>query len=79
MCASPPAADGHVDAGEDHAEVAVVVEQVVVVIASADGDIRHVLGNLHLALQLGSLDILLKELIFGEQPHPRPLSKGRGE
>ena len=47
---TPPIADGYRCGSENHAEGAVVVEQVMVVVTSSDGNRGHVLAHFHLVL-----------------------------
>ena len=64
--AAPPVADRYADRGEHHTESTVVVEEVVVVIAGADGEGWEVLADFHAALEGGGFNLFLKELIFRE-------------
>ena len=70
---APPVGDGHADGGEEHAEGAVAVEEVVVGVASTDGDRGQVLAYGELLLEGCCLDLLLQEAVFGEKTHPRAL------
>ena len=60
VAGAPPVADGNREGGEDHAEVAVVVEEVVVVVASTNTYRRQILANFHLALKLGGFYLFVQ-------------------
>lgn len=66
VAGSPPIGNGKGESGENHAEVAVIVEEVVVIIAGADGEGWEVLADFHAALEGGGFNLFLKELIFRE-------------
>ena len=78
MRAAPPVGNGNADGGEEHGEGAVVLQQVVIIVAHADGHRRQVLAGGDASLQVGGFHLLLQQLVFGQQVECRCCADGHG-
>ena len=61
---APPVGDGHTDGGKHHPERSIVFQQIMVVVASTNRNRWQVLAYGHLFLEIRSLYLFAKQLIF---------------